>query len=186
MVGLPRRRRSSSAEVGVTPFPLAISPFVPQSTAEAGGSDDDSGDLPSIATKMKSAILRVDNEDGDDDDGHAPDTARLLADPGAPSNRHHGHGPHHHPCRKPAGKSRWCSKCSAGTRQDASLPVLRRCVLKMDHHCVWLGTCVGFGNYRPFPAVHHVRDPYGRSISRWRAPTRSTSSYGPACAAWDL
>ena len=28
-----------------------------------------------------------------------------------------------------------------------------RCCLKMDHHCVWLNTCVGFGNYKQFYLV---------------------------------
>lgn len=148
----PSDEGPSSAEVGVTPFPLAISPFVPQSTAEAGESDEDSGDSPPYRYQSESpAVLRVANEDEEDDDGHAADTARLLADPGAPANRHYGHAPHHHAYPKPAGKSRWCSKCS-GWKPDRThhCRYCARCVLKMDHHCVWLGTCVGFGNYRPF------------------------------------
>lgn len=25
-----------------------------------------------------------------------------------------------------------------------------RCVLQMDHHCIWMNTCIGYGNYRNF------------------------------------
>ena len=28
--------------------------------------------------------------------------------------------------------------------------VTGRCVLKMDHYCVWVATCVGLLNYKPF------------------------------------
>ncbi|CAF1791464.1 hypothetical protein Bca4012_047037 [Brassica carinata] len=28
--------------------------------------------------------------------------------------------------------------------------VCRRCVLKMDHHCVWINNCVGYANYKAF------------------------------------
>jgi len=28
--------------------------------------------------------------------------------------------------------------------------VCKRCVLKMDHHCVWINNCVGYANYKAF------------------------------------
>eukprot|EP00762_Andalucia_godoyi_P003876 ANDGO_08564.mRNA.1 putative protein S-acyltransferase 12 len=39
-------------------------------------------------------------------------------------------------CVKPD-RSHHCSSCDA-------------CVLKMDHHCVWINNCAGFGNYKYF------------------------------------
>lgn len=53
----------------------------------------------------------------------------------------HGETPPRRRCRKCGGpkppRSHHCSIC-------------RRCVLKMDHHCPWFNTCVGFHNQRYF------------------------------------
>lgn len=49
------------------------------------------------------------------------------------------------------GEVRFCKKCQT-RKPDRShhCSTCRRCVLKMDHHCPWLATCVGFRNYKPF------------------------------------
>jgi hypothetical protein len=49
------------------------------------------------------------------------------------------------------GRPRWCKKCSAWkpprSHHDS---MTRRCVLKMDHYCVWVGNTVGLLNYKNF------------------------------------
>ncbi|CAL9079197.1 unnamed protein product [Musa textilis] len=46
---------------------------------------------------------------------------------------------------------RYCDKCSSYKPPRAHhCRVCRRCVLKMDHHCVWIGNCVGYANYKPY------------------------------------
>ncbi|KAG5301333.1 palmitoyltransferase pfa3 [Histoplasma ohiense] len=50
-----------------------------------------------------------------------------------------------------AGGKRYCKKCMC-IKPDRThhCSSCQRCVLKMDHHCPWLATCVGFRNYKPF------------------------------------
>ncbi|KAL3467791.1 zf-DHHC-domain-containing protein [Aspergillus heterothallicus] len=49
------------------------------------------------------------------------------------------------------GGSRFCKKCQC-PKPDRThhCSTCKRCVLKMDHHCPWLATCVGMYNYKAF------------------------------------
>ncbi|KAL4807601.1 DHHC palmitoyltransferase-domain-containing protein [Aspergillus unguis] len=49
------------------------------------------------------------------------------------------------------GGSRYCKKCQCPKPDRAHhCSTCKRCVLKMDHHCPWLATCVGLHNYKAF------------------------------------
>ncbi|KAJ6099225.1 hypothetical protein N7467_000760 [Penicillium canescens] len=49
------------------------------------------------------------------------------------------------------GESRYCKKCQCPKPDRAHhCSTCKRCVLKMDHHCPWLATCVGLYNYKAF------------------------------------
>ncbi|OJJ37571.1 hypothetical protein ASPWEDRAFT_39293 [Aspergillus wentii DTO 134E9] len=49
------------------------------------------------------------------------------------------------------GGSRFCKKCQTPKPDRAHhCSTCKRCVLKMDHHCPWLATCVGLHNYKAF------------------------------------
>ena len=49
------------------------------------------------------------------------------------------------------GGARFCKKCQH-PKPDRThhCSTCRRCVLKMDHHCPWLATCLGLHNYKAF------------------------------------
>ncbi|SMR48581.1 unnamed protein product [Zymoseptoria tritici ST99CH_1E4] len=52
---------------------------------------------------------------------------------------------------KSDGKQRFCKKCQCIKPDRAHhCSSCGKCVLKMDHHCPWLATCVGLHNYKPF------------------------------------
>ncbi|KAL3426820.1 DHHC zinc finger domain-containing protein [Phlyctema vagabunda] len=52
---------------------------------------------------------------------------------------------------KSNGELRFCKKCQARKPDRAHhCSTCRKCVLKMDHHCPWLATCVGLRNYKAF------------------------------------
>lgn len=49
------------------------------------------------------------------------------------------------------GGARYCKKCQV-PKPDRThhCSTCKRCVLKMDHHCPWLATCLGLHNYKTF------------------------------------
>ena len=52
---------------------------------------------------------------------------------------------------KKDGRRRACKWCAQFKPDRAHhCRVCKACVLRMDHHCPWIGTCVGFGNHKPF------------------------------------
>lgn len=100
-------------------------------------------------------------------------TTAVFTDPGSPLNQDYynvlpGSGkptsgytslPTHEPIQRDAssftvkstGESRFCKKCKARKPDRAHhCSTCGRCVLKMDHHCPWLATCVGLRNYKAF------------------------------------
>lgn len=52
---------------------------------------------------------------------------------------------------KSNGELRFCKKCQSRKPDRAHhCSSCRRCVLKMDHHCPWLATCIGLHNHKAF------------------------------------
>ncbi|KAF9892495.1 palmitoyltransferase for Vac8p [Aspergillus nanangensis] len=88
-------------------------------------------------------------------------TVAVFTDPGSPV---HGRGGNEYSALpvtelpeytsytvNSTGGSRFCKKCQIPKPDRAHhCSTCKRCVLKMDHHCPWLATCVGLHNYKAF------------------------------------
>merc|ERR1712230_198551 len=87
-------------------------------------------------------------------------TTAVFTDPGSPTTTSNAYSslPTSEPSHtynsvtvKATGEMRFCKKCQCKKPDRAHhCSTCKRCVLKMDHHCPWLATCVGLRNYKPF------------------------------------
>ncbi|KAL4975590.1 Palmitoyltransferase pfa3 [Aspergillus desertorum] len=90
-------------------------------------------------------------------------TTAVFTDPGSPLGARSGGGQQYSALPitelpeytsytvNSTGGSRFCKKCQC-PKPDRThhCSTCKRCVLKMDHHCPWLATCVGLRNYKAF------------------------------------
>ncbi|KAJ5525148.1 hypothetical protein N7494_011798 [Penicillium frequentans] len=90
----------------------------------------------------------------------------VFTDPGSPLSTRRGNDRHNYSALpvtesvypeftsytvSSTGGSRYCKKCQCPKPDRAHhCSTCKRCVLKMDHHCPWLATCVGLHNYKAF------------------------------------
>ncbi|KAJ5690605.1 Zinc finger DHHC-type palmitoyltransferase [Penicillium macrosclerotiorum] len=91
-------------------------------------------------------------------------TVAVFTDPGSPLTTRRGNDRHNYSALpvteypeftsytvNSSGGSRYCKKCQCPKPDRAHhCSTCKRCVLKMDHHCPWLATCVGLYNYKAF------------------------------------
>ncbi|KAJ5166015.1 hypothetical protein N7492_006311 [Penicillium capsulatum] len=91
-------------------------------------------------------------------------TVAVFTDPGSPLTTRRGNNRHEYSALpiseypeftsytvSSTGSSRYCKKCQCPKPDRAHhCSTCKRCVLKMDHHCPWLATCVGLYNYKAF------------------------------------
>ncbi|WWD22188.1 hypothetical protein CI109_106679 [Kwoniella shandongensis] len=113
---------SPCSESDYSPFPLSASPLVPNTAFDAGEDSDDVDDGTEVAADNASVPLLTPNEGGQS----------LMA-------------------KSNTGGVRWCKKCEGWKPERCHhCRHCGQCVLKMDHHCPWVGTCVGYHNYKPF------------------------------------
>ncbi|WVR04496.1 hypothetical protein IAU60_001500 [Kwoniella sp. DSM 27419] len=121
-----------------SPFPLSARGFVPRTASEAGEDDVEQSD--------DRAIKHIaEGSSNSDSDAQKADTDALLSARSEPSELRSLMA------KSNTGEVRWCKKCDAW-KPDRTHHCrhCRQCVLKMDHHCPWVGNCVGLHNYKAF------------------------------------
>ncbi|WVQ84850.1 hypothetical protein IAT38_007007 [Cryptococcus sp. DSM 104549] len=135
---------TNSADTGVasdeseySPFPLSAAPWSPATALAAGEADTDIREDEAVAMFAKESGVRT---DGLGREEQAP----FLLGGGDGENRSLM-------AKSSTGGARWCKKCD-GWKPDRCHHCRHcdQCVLKMDHHCPWVGSCVGYHNYKPF------------------------------------